>query len=131
MDGVLKLKYFKKQDGSVWGFDSDQIDLIHSDMVEMTANEIDRHINPEKYLTNDEKLRLSRERMPTLSPIELDIKLNKGGLYGKVQELIKDNFELRIAYTRAIFFSRTDSFIEQARIALKLTDEQIDEMWLS
>lgn len=71
----------------------------------------------------------NRQNMPTLSPIEFDIKLNQNGLYDAVQELIKDNFELRIAYTRAIFFSRTDPFIDQARIALGLTDEQVDEIW--
>ena len=72
---------------------------------------------------------LNRERMPTLTPIEFDIKLNDAGLYDAVQELIKDNFTLRVAYTRATFFSRTDPFIDQARIALNLTDEQVDEMW--
>ena len=73
----------------------------------------------------------NRKNMPTLTPIELDIKLNDAGLYDTVQDLIKDNFELRIAYNRATFFSRTDPFIDQARIALNLTDEQIDEMWTS
>ncbi len=72
---------------------------------------------------------LNRERMPTLTPIEFDIKLNDAGLYDAVQELIKDNFNLRVAYTRATFFSRTDPFIDQARIALNLTDEQVDAMW--
>ena len=72
---------------------------------------------------------LNRERMPTLTSIEFDIKLNDAGLYDAVQELIKDNFTLRVAYTRATFFSRTDPFIDQARIALNLTDEQVDEMW--
>jgi hypothetical protein len=38
---------------------------------------------------------------------------------------------MRIAYTRATFFSRTDPFIEQARIALGLTDEQVDMIWES
>lgn len=74
---------------------------------------------------------LNRERMPRLTPIEFDIKLNKVGLYDAVQELINDNFELRIAYNRATFFSRTDPFIDQARIALGLTVEQVDEMWSS
>ena len=69
--------------------------------------------------------------MPQLTPIEFDIKLHNNGLYDAVQELIKDNFEMRIAYNRATFFSRTDSFVDQARIALNLTDEQIDEMWTS
>lgn len=72
---------------------------------------------------------LNRERMPTLTPIEFDIKLNNAGLYDAVQDLIKDNFELRIAYTRATFFSRTDPFIDQARKALGLTEDQIDSMW--
>ena len=67
--------------------------------------------------------------MPNLAPIEFDIKLNNNGLYDAVQELIKDNFEMRVAYSRASFFSRTAPFINQARIALGLTDEQVDEMW--
>ena len=71
----------------------------------------------------------NRKNMPQLTPIEFDIKLNQNGLYDAVQDLIKDNFEMRIAYNRATFFSRTASFIDQARIALGLTDEQVDEMW--
>ncbi len=73
----------------------------------------------------------NRSQMPTLTPIEFDIKLNNVGLYDAVQDLIKDNFELRITYNRATFFSRTAPFIDQARIALNLTDEQVDEMWSS
>lgn len=74
-------------------------------------------------------IQLQRQSMPRLTPIQFDIKLNKAGLYDAVQDLIKDNFELRIAYNRASFFSRTDPFINQARIALNLTDEQVDTMW--
>ena len=73
---------------------------------------------------------LNRERMPTLTPIEFDIKLVDAGLYDQVQELIQQDIKLKIAYTRAIFFSRTDSFVDQARIALNLTDEQVDAMWV-
>lgn len=76
-------------------------------------------------------IEFNRQNMPTLTLIEFDIKLNNAGLYDTVQELIKDKFELRIAYNRATFFSRTDPFIDQARIALGLTDEQVDEMWTS
>ena len=97
----------------------------------MTKEEIDRHENPEKYLSEEEKLLIARQNMPILTPIEFDIKLNNAGLYDVVQELIKDNFELRIAYNRATFFSRTDPFIDQARIALGLTEEQVDEMWMN
>ena len=72
----------------------------------------------------------NRKNMPQLTPIEFDIKLKNNGLYDAVQELIKDNFEMHIAYNRATFFSRTDSFVDQARIALNLTDEQVDEIWV-
>lgn len=74
-------------------------------------------------------IEFNRQNMPTLTPIEFDIKLNNNGLYDAVQELIKDNFEMRVAYNRATFFSRTASFVDQARIALGLTDEQVDAMW--
>ena len=76
-------------------------------------------------------IEFNRKNMSTLTPIEFDIKLNNAGLYDTAQELIKDKFELRIAYNRATFFSRTDPFIDQARIALGLTDEQVDAIWES
>ena len=126
------MKYYKKGN-EVFAFENDgsQDDYITEDMVKMTDDEVDRHINPEKYLSDIEKVQLNRERMPTLTPIEFDIKLNNAGLYDTVQELIKDKFELRIAYNRATFFNRTSPFIDQARIALNLTDEQVDAMWES
>ena len=124
------MKYYKKG-SEVFAFENDgsQDEYITEDMVKMTIEEIDRHENPEKYLSDIEKAQLNRERMPRLTPIEFDIKLNNAGLYDAVQDLIKDKFELRIAYTRATFFSRTDPFVDQARIALNLTDEQVDAMW--
>ena len=126
------MKYYKlNNDVYAFEIDGSQDDYITEDMVKMTDDEVDRHINPEKYLSDIEKAQLNRERMPTLSPIEFDIKLNNAGLYDTVQDLIKDNFEMRIACNRATFFSRTDSFIDQARIALNLTDEQVDTIWES
>ena len=132
MDGMVMRKLYKK-DGEIYEFELDgsQDSLITEDFVAMTENEIDQHINPQKYMSDEEKLQLVRQQMPQLTPIEFDIKLNNNGLYDAVQDLIKDNFEMRIAYNRATFFSRTDSFVDQARIALNLTDEQVDEMWTS
>ena len=95
----------------------------------MTDEEVDLHENPEKYLSEGKQLLLARERMPTLTPIEFDTKLVDAGLYDQVQELIQSDIKLRIAYTRATFFSRTDPFIDQARLALGLTDEQVDMIW--
>ena len=126
------MKYFILN-GEVFAFEADgsQDECITEYMVKMSDDEVDRHVNPEKYLSDIEKAQLNRERMPNLTPIEFDIKLNNAGLYDAVQDLIKDSFELRIAYNRATFFSRTDPFIDQARIALNLTDEQVDEIWMN
>lgn len=120
-----------KKDGEIYEFaqDGSQDSLVIGDFVAMTESEIDQHINPQKYMSDEEKLQLVRQNMPNLTPIEFDIKLHNNGLYDAVQDLIKDNFEMRIAYNRATFFSRTDSFVDQARIALNLTDDQVDAMW--
>ena len=76
-------------------------------------------------------IEFNRKNMLTLTPIEFDIKLVDAGLYDQVQGLIQSDVKLRIAYTRATFFSRTDLFIDQARKALGLTDEQVDSMWMN
>ncbi len=81
-------------------------------------------------INQDKLTQIKRERMPTLSPMDFEIKLVDAGLYDQVQGLIQSDIKLKIAYNRATFFSRTDSFVDQARIALNLTDEQIDEMWV-
>lgn len=126
------MKYYKLNN-VVYAFESDgsQDDLITKDMIKMSDDEVDRHVNPEKYLSDIEKAQLSRERMLRLTPIEFDIKLVDAGLYDQVQELIQSDIKLKISYTRATFFSRTDPFIDQARIALNLTDEQVDSIWES
>ena len=87
--------------------------------------------NGEIKIDQQKLIEFNRQNMPTLTPIEFDIKLNNAGLYDAVQESIKDKFEMRIAYNRATFFSRTDPFIDQVRIALGLTDEQVDTIWES
>ena len=126
------MKYYKLN-SVVYAFESDgsQDDYITEHMVKMSDDEVDRHVNPEKYLNDEEKVQLNRERMSRLTPIEFDIKLIDAGLYDQVQELIQSDVKLKIAYTRATFFSRTDPFINQAQIALNLTDEQIDMIWES
>jgi len=121
---LSEIRYFEDDvDVSNW------IDLTQYRL--MAYEEIDRHENPEKYLSAEDKAQLHRERMPTLTPIEFDIKLVDAGLYDQVQSLIKADIKLKIAYTRATFFSRTDPFIDQARITLNLTDEQVDVIWMS
>ena len=125
------MKFFFKEN-EIYAYSDTQIkDGLSEGLTELTPDEIDKHLYPEKYLSAEEKAQLNRERMPTLTPIEFDIKLIDAGLYDQVQGLIQSDVKLKIAYTRATFFSRTDPFIDQARIALGLTDEQVDMIWES
>lgn len=107
--------------------DFDYIDITNADIDCIDACYIE---NGELKIDQQKLIEFNRQNMPALTPIEFDIKLVDAGLYDQVQSLIKADIKLRIVYTRATFFSRTDPFIEQARIALNLTDEQVDEMWV-
>lgn len=82
--------------------------------------------------TPEEIAAYRRSIMPNLSPIEFEIKLYKVGLYDEVKAYIENeaSVPVRIAYNRAIFFSRTDLFITTAMRDLKLTDEQVDDLWI-
>ena len=124
-DGVIYTQVFTDENTVV------EFDHIVLDSPPTEPNETWYIENGEIKIDQQKLIEFNRKTMPSLTPIDFDIKLNNAGLYDAVQELIKDNFELRIAYNRATFFSRTDLFIDQARIALNLTDEQVDEMWTS
>ena len=123
IDGVIYTQVFTDENHTV------EFDHIVLDNPPTEPNETWYIENGEIKIDQQKLVEFNRKNMPTLTPIEFDIKLNNAGLYDAVQELIKDSFELRIAYNRATFFSRNDPFIDQARIALNLTDEQVDTIW--
>ena len=68
------MKYFKKNDGSVWAFEADgsQDDYITSEFAAMTPDEIDRHLNPQNYLTDEEKAVIAAQHKLTLAQAEYD-----------------------------------------------------------
>lgn len=123
-NGVLTLESFA--DSVSIDFKHVIVDIVPSEPIESW------YIEDDQIKIDQQKLvEFNRKNMPILSPIEFDIKLVDAGLYDQVQSLIKADIKLKIAYTRATFFSRTDPFIDQARIALNLTDEQVDIMWMN
>ena len=87
--------------------------------------------NGEIKIDQQKLIEFNRKNMLTLTPIEFDIKLIDAGLYDRVQELIQSDVKLKIAYTRATFFSRTNPFVDQVSEALGLTPERVDEIWTS
>ena len=139
------MRYIYIKEGELYEFSQEQLHLVDESFEAVTGDLYVQLITPKpsefhnKWVdgewidqrTEQERNAYARTIMPTLTPIEFDIKLVDAGFYDQVQDLITSDIKLRIAYNRATFFSRTDLFIDQARIALGLTDEQVDAMWVS
>lgn len=128
----MNIVYIKNGDLTLESFaDNMEIDFEHIVVDIVPEEPIESwYIEDGEIKIDQQKLiEFNRKNMPTLTPIEFDIKLVDAGLYDQVQGLIQSDIKLKIAYNRATFFSRTDSFVDQARIALNLTDEQVDTMW--
>ena len=139
------MRHIYTKDGELYEFSEEQLQLVDESFEAVTGDLYAQLITPKpsefhnKWVdgewidqrTEQERNAYARTIMPTLTPIEFDIKLVDAGLYEQVQDLISKDTKLGITYTRATFFSRTDPFIDQARIALGLTDEQVDALWTS
>lgn len=129
------MNYFKKQDGSVWAFDNDQLDLVQVDMVAMTDEEIDRHINPEKYLTEAEKYTNYLNSLPPLSRRQFKLALLANNLLDVIDNTIAGiadplvKAHITIEYTEAIEFVRTSESVKYMLNILDLTEEQANTIW--
>lgn len=129
------MNYFKKND-EVFAFDDDQLDLVTEDFVEMTADEIDQHLNPQNYLTEDEKLEHYRSQFTVLTRRQFKLILLENNLLNQIETSIrtiedeKQRQRISIEYEEATEFHRySDSVLYMCQM-LQLTDEQVDEVWL-
>ena len=129
------MNYFKKQNGSIWYFDDNQLDLVHDDMVMMTADEIDKHVNPEKYLTEVEKYSLYLNSLPPLTRRQFKLALLANKLLDVIDNTIASiadplvKAHITIEYTDATEFVRTSDGVKYMLNILDLTEEQVDTMW--
>ena len=114
------MKYFKSQkSGEVFAFEDD--------LIEMTNEEVDRHLNPQNFLTDEEKeqLRLA----------EFKLALLQNNLLETVEQsiaAIEDpalKTRIEIEYNESEKFERTNDSVQHMLSILNLTDEQVDEMW--
>lgn len=73
-----------------------------------------------------------REQMPTLSPREFRKRLRDAFLFNAVEQYVlnSDNGYLKDAWEYSEFFSRTDPVLIEAMLALGLTDEKMDQIWI-
>ena len=130
------MKYYKKNN-EVFAFESDgsQDFLIEDDMVRMSSEDVDKHINPEKYMTPSELYNAYLETLRPLSRRQFKLALLENNLTDVIETQInqiedaKQKAIIQIEYTEATEFVRTSDSVKYMCSLLGLTEEQVDEMW--
>ena len=132
------MRKFYKKDGLVYEFSQDgsQDHLISDQYTPMLADEIDRHINPENYLSNEEKEQLRLSQFKPLTRYQFLRCLLENGFKSVDIEAkiltIEDEMTRELTllgFKEATNFVRTDESILAMQSVLNLTDERVDEMW--
>lgn len=130
------MKYYKLND-VVYAFESDgsQDNLIKKAMVKMTDDEVDRHINPSKYLTASQRYQLYLSSLKPLSRKQFKLVLLDSGLLDDL-ELAISNIEdatekkrIEIEYIESTEFARTSESVKTMFALINQTEEQINELW--
>ena len=130
------MKYFKLN-SEVYAFESDgsQDDYITKDMVRMTSSEVDKHLNPKKYMTDEQLYDIYVKSLKPLTRRQFKLALLENNLLEQVETLINSvedvtqRTRLQIEYSEATEFQRTSNSVKYMCNLLGLTEEQINQMW--
>ena len=130
------MKYFKyENDVYAFELDGSQDHLISDQHIPMTADEIDRHINPENYLSDEEKELLRLSRFIALTRRQFKLALLENGLLNTVEQMIESiedpiiKARIQIEYSESERFERSNESVQYILGVLNLTSDQVDEMW--
>lgn len=130
------MKYYKLND-IVYAFELDgsQDDYITEDMQLMSEEEVDRHINPNKYLTKEEADALYLSQLPPLSRRQFKLILLEHDLLATVEETInaiadaKLKTRIQIEYAEATQFVRTSESVIYMLNLLGLSEAEVNTIW--
>lgn len=131
------MHYFKKND-QVFAFDNEQIkieNLIDDSFISLTDDEIDRHINPEKYYTDEEKQAALLASLTKLTRRQFRLALLNHNLLDIIETKIasvEDDVlrkKIQIEYQDATEFKRTSESVIYMCSLLELSDDEINRMW--
>ena len=136
MVGVKIMKHYKKGN-EVFAFEDDgsQDEYITEDMVRMTSSEVDKHLNPKKYMTDEQLYDIYVKSLKPLTRRQFKLALLENNLLEQVETLINSvedatqRTRLQIEYTEATEFQRTSDSMKYMCNLLGLTEEQINELW--
>ena len=131
------MKHYK-QGGLVRAFDEvDVEEFVTDDMIEMTFAEYDPIINPQKYLSDEEKRAQYLASLKPLTRRQFRLVLLENNLLDRIENAIsaiaddKTRARIQIEYTEATEFHRVSESIAYMCALLELTEAQVDEMWTS
>ena len=130
------MKYYKLN-SKVYAFESDgsQDEYITKEMRLMTKYEIDKHTNPNKYLTEEERY---QQHLATLKPLtrrQFKLTLLNEGLLQQVEiginniEDATERARMQIEYTEANEFHRTSEAVATMITLLGSNEDQVNTMW--
>ena len=130
------MKYYKLGN-DVYAFreDGSQDDYITEEMVRMTAEEVDKHINPEKYYTEEQKYNIYLSSLKPLTRRQFKLALLENNLLTVIDTAINNisdpllKARIEIEYAEATEFVRTSDSVKYMLSILELTEEQANLMW--
>ena len=130
------MKYYNKNN-EVFAFESDggQDDYITEDMVMMTDLEVDKHLNPKKYMSDEQLYDIYVKSLKPLTRRQFKLVLLENNLLEQVETLINSvedatqRTRLQIEYSEATEFQRTSNSVKYMCNLLGLTEEQVNQMW--
>ncbi|HCU1849049.1 hypothetical protein [Acinetobacter baumannii] len=122
------MKYFRNTKTS-------EVFALEDDLIEMTAEEVDRHLNPQNYLSNEEKEQLRLAEFKPLTRRQFKLALLQYQLLEKVEQAIADiedpalKTRVQIEYNESEKFERTNDSVKYMLPLLNISNDEIDEMW--
>ena len=130
------MKYYKK-DNEVFAFEDggSQDEYITQDMVRMTSSEVDKHLNPKKYMTDEQLYEIYVKSLRPLTRRQFKLALLDVGLLDDLEAAIsniEDTAEkkrIEIEYTESDKFARTSEIVKTMFTLINQTEEQINTMW--
>ena len=130
------MKYYKLNQ-EVYAFESDgsQDEYISKNMVKMSEDEVDRHTNPDKYLTSSQKYQNYLASLKPLSRKQFKLVLLAKGLLDDLELAISDiettleKKRIEIEYLESTEFARTSESVKTMFALINQTEEQINELW--
>lgn len=132
------MKYFRNtQTDLIHAFEQDgsQDSLITEDFIQLTEEETDKLLNPERYLSDEEKEQIHLSSFPSLTRRQFKLALLDNDLLNTVEasiETIKDPImkqRVQIEYSESERFERGNPSVKYMMDELNLNLEEVDKLW--